>query len=78
MTFGESREKSRETPLLLNSSTYAANKTSVASAAEPIAYPLVIALVVFPTASNGSVTARTFSGSPAISAMPPALSVIGP
>ena len=31
-----------------------------------------------PTASSGSVTSRTDFGSPDISAMPPALSVIGP
>ncbi len=43
-----------------------------------MAYPLVTALVVLPTASSGSVTLRTSSGSSAISAMPPALSVIGP
>ena len=36
------------------------------------------AFVVLPTASSGSVTARTLSGISAISAMPPALSVIGP
>ena len=36
------------------------------------------ALVVLPTASSGSVLSRTFSGKPAISAIPPALSVIGP
>jgi hypothetical protein len=39
---------------------------------------LVTAFVVLPTASSGSVTARTSFGSSAISAMPPALSVIGP
>ena len=56
----------------------ALNSTSAASAAEPIAYPLVTALVVLPTASSGSVTSRTSSGRSAISAIPPALSVIGP
>ena len=61
-----------------SSSTKAANSTSAASTAEPIAYPLVTALVVLPTASSGSVTLRTSSGRSAISAMPPALSVIGP
>ena len=35
----------------------AANSTSAAGTAEPIAYPLVTALVVLPTASSGSVTA---------------------
>ncbi len=39
----------------------ALNSTSAASAAEPIAYPLVTALVVLPTASSGSVTLRTSS-----------------
>jgi hypothetical protein len=39
---------------------------------------LVTAFVVLPTASSGSVTLRTPSGRSAISAMPPALSVIGP
>src|SRR5215467_5680707 len=43
-----------------------------------MAYPLVTALVVLPTASSGSVMLRTSFGSSAISAMPPALSVIGP
>ncbi len=57
---------------------YAANSARAASTAEPIAYPFVIALVVLPTASSGSVIARACSGSLAISAMPPALSVIGP
>ena len=56
----------------------ALKSTSAASTAEPIAYPFVTALVVLPTASSGSVTLRTSSGRSAISAMPPALSVIGP
>ena len=51
---------------------------TAAITAEPIAKPLVTALVVLPTASSGSVTLRTSSGMFAISAMPPALSVIGP
>ena len=57
---------------------YESNRTSAASAAEPIAYPFVTAFVVLPTASSGSVIARTSFGRSAISAMPPALSVIGP
>ena len=65
-------------PRSSNSRWNALNKTSAARAAEPIAYPLVTALVVFPTASSGSVTLRTSSGRSAISAIPPALSVIGP
>ncbi len=56
----------------------ALKRTSAASAAEPIAYPLVTALVVLPTASSGSVMSRTSCGRSAISAIPPALSVIGP
>jgi hypothetical protein len=39
---------------------------------------LVTALVVLPTASSASVDLRTSLGRPAISAMPPALSVTGP
>ena len=65
-------------PLSVSSRSNALNSTSAASAAEPIAYPLVTALVVLPTASSGSVTLRTSSGRSAISAIPPALSVIGP
>ena len=46
---------------------------------DPIAYPLVTAFVVLPTASSGSVTLfRISSGILDISAIPPALSVIGP
>ena len=55
-----------------------AKRTSAAKPAEPIAYPLVTAFVVLPTASRGSVMPRISSGNSAISAMPPALSVIGP
>ena len=65
-------------PLSASSRSNALNSTSAASAAEPIAYPLVTALVVLPTASSRSVTVRTSSGRSAISAIPPALSVIGP
>ena len=43
-----------------------------------MAYPLVIALVVLPTASRESVTFLTFLSSLDISAIPPALSVTGP
>ena len=57
---------------------YSAKRTIAAKPAEPIAYPLVTALVVFPTASNGSVILRTSFPRWAISAIPPALSVIGP
>src|ERR1044072_8831445 len=43
-----------------------------------MAYPLVSAFVVLPTASRASVCTRTSCGRPDISAMPPALSVMGP
>src|SRR6056297_655244 len=56
----------------------AANKDSAVKAAEPIAKPLPIAAVVFPTESNLSVLSLTSDGSSAISAIPPALSAIGP
>ncbi len=77
-TAGLPIEKSGNLPFALSSRSNALNSTSAASAADPIAYPLVTALVVLPTASSGSVTLRTSSGRSAISAMPPALSVIGP
>ena len=56
----------------------AANNANAVKAAEPIAKPLPIAAVVLPTASSLSVLSRTSFGSSAISAMPPALSEIGP
>ena len=40
--------------------------------------PFVVALVVFPAASSKSVTSLTFADILLISAIPPALSVIGP
>ena len=56
----------------------AAKSARAVSAAEAIANPLPIAAVVFPTASNLSVLSLTSGGSSAISAIPPALSEIGP
>ena len=56
----------------------AANKARAVRAAEPIANPFPIAAVVFPTASRLSVLSLTSLGSSAISAIPPALSEIGP
>src|SRR5690606_24168267 len=56
----------------------APNNASAVSAADAIAKPLPIAAVVFPTASSLSVRPRTYLGRPDISAMPPALSEIGP
>ena len=57
---------------------YEENSASAVSAAEPIANPLPIAAVVFPSASSMSVLSLTSSGNPDISAIPPALSAIGP
>ena len=56
----------------------AAKSARAVSAAEAIANPLPIAAVVFPTASSLSVRSRTSPGSSDISAIPPALSEIGP
>ena len=56
----------------------AANKASEVSAAEAMAKPLPVAAVVLPTASRMSVRSRTSLGSSHISAMPPALSAMGP
>jgi len=47
-------------------------------AALPIAKPFPIAAVVFPAASKASVLYLTYSPISAISAIPPALSLIGP
>ena len=56
----------------------AENNAKAVSAAEAIANPLPIAAVVLPTASNLSVRFLTSLGNSAISAIPPALSEIGP
>ena len=56
----------------------AENKARAVSAAEAMAKPFPIAAVVLPTASNLSVLSLTLAGSSAISAIPPALSEIGP
>ena len=56
----------------------AAKSANAVRAAEAIANPLPIAAVVLPTASSLSVLSLTSGGSSAISAIPPALSDIGP
>ncbi len=56
----------------------APKSASDTSAAEPIAKPFPMAAVVLPAASRASVFSRTAGGSSTISAMPPALSEIGP
>ena len=58
--------------------TKAANKANAVKAAEAIANPLPVAAVVLPTASKTSVFSRTSLGNSLISAIPPALSAIGP
>merc|ERR1719487_1260623 len=57
---------------------YAPKRASDTKAADPIANPFPTAAVVLPAASNASVRSRTYSSNPAISAIPPALSEIGP
>lgn len=62
----------------LTSSINALNSKNAAKEAEPTLYPFALALVTFPTASNLSVIALTYSDYPLISTIPPALSAIGP
>lgn len=56
----------------------APNKAMATKAALPIAKPLPIAAVVLPAASRASVLSLVSYPRPAISAIPPALSEIGP
>ena len=58
--------------------TNAENKARAVTAADPIANPFAIAAVVFPRESNSSVAFLTSGSKWAISAIPPALSAIGP
>ena len=69
-----------ETSILLTLATCikAENKANAVKAAEAIAKPFPIAAVVLPTASKVSVRSLTSLGNSAISAIPPALSEIGP
>ena len=62
-------------PALCRKPPYRAKETS---AALPIANPFPIAAVVFPAASSPSVIYLTSGPSDAISAIPPALSLMGP
>ena len=64
--------------LIFATSAYDTNNDKAVRAAEPIANPLPIAAVVLPTASSLSVISLTLLSSPDISAIPPALSAIGP
>ncbi len=56
----------------------AAKRARAVIAAEPMAKPLPMAAVVLPTASSLSVRSRTSGACLLISAMPPALSAMGP
>mmetsp|Transcript_5154 Transcript_5154/g.15488 ORF Transcript_5154/g.15488 Transcript_5154/m.15488 type:complete len:245 (+) Transcript_5154:1796-2530(+) len=58
--------------------TYAPKRAKDTRAAEPMAKPFPTAAVVFPAASRASVLSRISSPISAISAIPPALSEIGP
>ena len=58
--------------------TKAAKSANAVNAAEAIANPLPIAAVVLPTESKISVRSRTSYANSLISAIPPALSAIGP
>jgi len=60
------------------SSIYAAKSAIAVKAAEPMAKPLPVAAVVLPSISSSSVRLRTSGGKPLISALPPALSAMGP
>lgn len=62
-------------PVECKNAPYKARATKVAL---PIAKPFPIAAVVFPAESRASVLLLTYSPSSAISAIPPALSDIGP
>ena len=53
-------------------------RARAARAPEPMAKPLPMAAVVLPTLSKVSVIFRTSGSRPLISAMPPALSEMGP
>mmetsp|Transcript_10110 Transcript_10110/g.22189 ORF Transcript_10110/g.22189 Transcript_10110/m.22189 type:complete len:244 (-) Transcript_10110:1481-2212(-) len=64
--------------LILAFSVNADNKDRAVNTADPMANPFPVAAVVLPKASNASVVSRTRSSSSAISAIPPALSAIGP
>ena len=64
--------------LILISSMYDARRAKAVSAALPMANPLPVAAVVFPNASKASVRLRTSGSRPLISALPPALSAMGP
>ena len=65
-------------PALITANSKLLKSASAVRAAEPTAKPLATAAVVLPNESSASVTSRTLGSKLAISAMPPALSAIGP
>ncbi|CAI8236646.1 MAG: Uncharacterised protein [Flavobacteriaceae bacterium] len=65
-------------PLISVKVTYAANNAKDVKAAEAIANPFPVAAVVFPTESKISVRSLTIGSCSLISAIPPALSAMGP
>ena len=68
----------RSCPSTASDASNALNSARAVRAAEPTAKPFATAAVVLPSESRLSVTVRTSGGMCAISAMPPALSAIGP
>mmetsp|Transcript_88977 Transcript_88977/g.154305 ORF Transcript_88977/g.154305 Transcript_88977/m.154305 type:complete len:324 (+) Transcript_88977:483-1454(+) len=75
-TIGSSRLRS--VAFRLARSKYDASRATDVSTADPMAKPLPVAAVVLPRASSASVRSRTSLGHSAISAIPPALSAMGP
>ena len=67
-----------EPPAWMTANSKLLNRARAVRAADPTAKPLATAAVVLPSESRASVTSRTLGSSSAISAMPPALSAIGP
>ena len=65
-------------PVIPATPTKAANNANAVKAADAMANPFPAAAVVFPTASSTSVFSLTSLGNSLISAIPPALSAIGP
>ena len=70
--------RDNEPPAWLTANSKLLNRARAVRAAEPTAKPLATAAVVLPSESKASVTSRTLGSSSAISAIPPALSAIGP
>ena len=68
----------RVPPAISTANSKLLKRASAVSAAEPTANPFAIAAVVFPNESSASVTSRTLGSNSDISAIPPALSAIGP